>query len=164
MSKVGSQSIDSVVELKPCPFCRAVDEALVTTSETDVAGPPTFYWVRCNSCESEGPGGDDQAEAHHRWNTRALSPPDHIANAGKMIAPEMAGELAELRAFKERVLAAAKFVTPVTPEQIDAAIYADVAGGMSLRNCALKHGLAFGQVRGAAKRIALLATKEQPDG
>lgn len=109
------------------------------------------------------------------WNTRPLSPPEpHGMSAedrmdcyqyGNVSASppeaEMA-ELAELRAFKKRVLAAAKFVTPVAPEQIDAAIYADVAGGMSLRNCALKHGLTFGQARGAAKRIALLATKEQP--
>lgn len=52
------------MELKPCPFCGSKEEL----TEQSVEGH--LYYIRCNSCDTEGPTRDGLKEARRIWNTR----------------------------------------------------------------------------------------------
>lgn len=52
--------------LLPCPFC---GEAGGIAGHDNENGP--VYYVKCDVCESEGPGDSVELDAIARWNTRA---------------------------------------------------------------------------------------------
>lgn len=118
------------------------------------------YWTEN---PGEAPRGDPEfGEAASDYANAAMDPFDSSAFGPALASPQPpqdemreAGndELAELRAFKARVIAAVNFEIAPTPS--DGAIAADVAAGMSLRKAAQKHAVGVGVVRGAVSRAAL---------
>lgn len=73
---------------------------------------------------------------------------------------EKDAEIAELRAFRDRVLAATAFMEPTCQHARDEAITADLLAGLSLRKCAAKHGATVAIVRGIARQAL---KPERPD-
>jgi hypothetical protein len=72
-------------------------------------------------------------------------------------------EIVRLREALNRVRAAVEYEEPAPRDELDRTLAADVAGGLSLRACAEKHGVKLGRVRGAVSRAAL-SSGEKADG
>ena len=53
--------MDSIVDLKPCPFCGSLSVAIVGS------------FVRCGGCGAVGPYGYTNEEAAERWNRRVCA-------------------------------------------------------------------------------------------
>lgn len=65
--------MDNVTNAKPlwCPFCgsESLDD---TCTGSDSKG--TFYFVFCDTCDTEGPPARSKAEAIEKWNERHDEP------------------------------------------------------------------------------------------
>jgi hypothetical protein len=70
---------------------------------------------------------------------------------------EAAIVLKRYRATIERIRAALEFVEPRDRDELDSALAADIAAGMSLRRAAAKHGTTLSIARRAVDRAALKA-------
>jgi len=100
---------------------------------------------------------DQTAKALQRLRVRAgyaepfaHPPASPTVEADKERIAALEDRLAEIMAFRTRVLAAVDYVPPATDETRER-IAADLAEGMSLRQCAKKHGVGVGVVRGVAR-------------
>lgn len=66
--------IEPMIELKPCPFCGAVDEVM-TVGEfwagVIPAGSEIEHRVGCTDCDIWTPSYDTDEEAIEAWNRRA---------------------------------------------------------------------------------------------
>lgn len=54
----------------PCPFCASVDLFMTMNEESDST---TLFFLRCNSCQAEGPRGDSLHSAAVLWDRSGLT-------------------------------------------------------------------------------------------
>jgi transcriptional regulator NrdR family protein len=77
--------------------------------------------------------------------------PERLAD--RALSPSTSdGEVWALRETLDRIRSALDYVPPRDRDELDAAIAADLDAGLSLRQCARKHGVNVGRVRGARAR------------
>ena len=53
--------------MKPCPFCGSRDTAIYRNEKLH---QEWGYWVRCRTCNAQGPASNSIAEAEERWGQR----------------------------------------------------------------------------------------------
>jgi hypothetical protein len=98
--------------------------------------------------------GDDPRANHYRRNREALKTALASLQSRDAEIEALKAKMAERDATIERIRRAISFVEPRAGRELDRAVAADLANGMSLRKAAEKHGVSFGIIRGVRARIA----------
>lgn len=63
--------METVVELKPCPFCGSMKLDVASTNAES-------HWIECEMCGAQAPSGETLTEGVALWNSRR--PPQQYVN------------------------------------------------------------------------------------